>query len=193
MAKKLTFVTGNKHKFEEISELLSKQVPEYSLIQSNKELTEIQANTLEEVAIYKVKSVLDKIDPPYFIEDAGFFVDDVLNGFPGVYSSYVMKSIGNEAILKLLADSKHRNAHFESVIVYIDENRKIYSFKGINQGKVSLSARGDSGFGFDPIFISDESKGKTFAELSIEEKNAISHRRRAILKLISFLVDKKEF
>ncbi|UYP43842.1 dITP/XTP pyrophosphatase [Candidatus Lokiarchaeum ossiferum] len=191
MGTKITFVTGNKHKFEEVSKLLETSVEGYEVIQSTKELSELQADSLEEVAKFKVNSVKTVIKPPYFIEDAGFFVDDVCKGFPGVYSSYVMKTIGYEGILKILGSTDQRKAHFESVIAYIDEYYQIRFFKGINEGAVELEARGKSGFGFDPIFISKDTPDRTFAELTMEEKNAISHRRRAMMKLIEFLNSKK--
>ena len=128
---------------------------------------------------------------PYFIEDAGFFVDDVCNGFPGVYSSYVMKTIGYNGILKILGDSTPRKAHFESVIAYLDEDENVHIFKGLNYGIVSFEARGNSGFGFDPIFVSNDTPVKTFAELELEEKNQISHRRRSLDKLVEFLKKNK--
>jgi XTP/dITP diphosphohydrolase len=183
----LTFVTGNKHKFSEVKALLENNNLNYDLIQSFVELKELQADSLEEIAKFKVLSVRDDLTPPYFIEDAGFFVDDVCQGFPGVYSSYVMKTIGFNGILKILGDHTKRKAHFESVIAYYDENKQIHIYKGVNEGTVSLDARGTSGFGFDPIFISNDTPNRTFAELTIEEKNLISHRRRAMMKFIKDL------
>lgn len=191
MQKTLRFVTGNSHKYTEVKDAIQKNFPDFEVIQSNVELLETQADSLEEVALFKVNSVKNLVKIPYFIEDAGFFVDDVCNGFPGVYSSYVMKTIGFDGILKILEGKTTRNAHFESVIAYLDEDEKVHIFKGINKGKVSFEARGNSGFGFDPIFISDETPGKTFAELKLEEKNHISHRRRSLDKLVEFL--KKKF
>ena len=180
----ITFVTGNRFKFEEISNLIKANVPGFKVIPAKIELTEIQADALEKVAIFKVTSVINQIKPPFFIEDSGFFVN-ALKGFPGVYSAYVMKVIGNKGILDLLGESTNRKAHFESVIAYIDEAYQIHTFKGINRGKVSDSVIGKSGFGFDPIFISDDiMSGKTFAELTMVEKNQISHRRRAMMKFI---------
>ena len=187
MQKTLRFVTGNPHKFIEVKDAIQKNFPDFEVLQSNVELLETQADSLEEVALFKVNSVKNLVKIPYFIEDAGFFVDDVCNGFPGVYSSYVMKTIGYDGILKILGDSSNRKAHFESVIAYIDKDEKVHIFKGINYGKVSIESRGSSGFGFDPIFISDETPGITFAELKLEEKNQISHRRRSLDKLIEFL------
>ena len=187
MQKTLQFVTGNSHKYKEVKAVIQKNFPNFEVLQSNVKLLEIQADSLEEVALFKVNSVKNLVKIPYFIEDAGFFVDDVCKGFPGVYSSYVMKTIGYDGILKILDDSTTRKAHFESVIAYLDEDENVHLFKGINYGKVSIEARGNSGFGFDPIFISDETPGKTFAELNLKEKNLISHRRRSLDKLVEFL------
>ncbi len=187
MIKTLRFVTGNLHKYKEVKDVIRKNFPNFEVLQSNVELLETQADSLEEVALFKVNSVKNLVKIPYFIEDAGFFVDDVCKGFPGVYSSYVMKTIGYDGILKILGDSATRKAHFESVLAYIDEDETVHIFKGVNYGNVSFEARGNSGFGFDPIFISDETPQKTFAELNLEEKNHISHRRRSLNKLVEFL------
>lgn len=181
------FVTGNKHKFAEVKPLIESHLPSYELIQSNEPLQEIQADSLEDVAQFKVNSVKDKISGEYFIEDAGFFVDDQIHGFPGVYSSYVMKTIGWQGILQILGQSSSRNAHFESVIAFVDTARQIHFFKGINEGQVALEGKGSSGFGFDPIFLSNDCPSKTFAELSLDQKNQISHRSRAMQKFLSFL------
>ncbi|MHA1475892.1 MAG: non-canonical purine NTP pyrophosphatase, partial [Promethearchaeota archaeon] len=119
MQKTLRFVTGNPHKYQEVKDAIQKNFPNFEVLQSNVELLETQADSLEEVALFKVNSVKNQVKIPYFIEDAGFFVDDVCNGFPGVYSSYVMKTIGYDGILRILGDSTSRKAHFESVIAYI--------------------------------------------------------------------------
>lgn len=185
------FVTGNKHKYTEVKPLIESHLPLYELVQSNEPLQEIQADTLEDVAQFKVNSVKGKINGEYFIEDAGFFVDDQIHGFPGVYSSYVMKTIGWQGILHLLGQSPSRNAHFESVIAFVDKAYQIHFFKGINEGTVALEGKGKSGFGFDPIFLSKDSPTKTFAELSLEEKNRISHRSRAMQKFLEFLKNRK--
>ena len=187
MLKKITFVTGNIHKFAEIMAIFNEKIPEIEVLQSTIEPTEIQADTLEEVAKVKANSVQQWVKPPYFIEDAGFFVDGDCHGFPGPYSHYVMDTIGHAGILKLLGEKKERKAHFESVIAYIDTYYQLRIFKGINEGYVAYEAHGTSGFGFDPIFISDETPNRTFAEIGFEQKNAISHRRRALEALVDFL------
>ena len=185
--KSITFVSGNKHKFAEVAAVINEKFPEIVVLQSMVEPTEIQADTLEEVAKVKATSIRHAVEPPYFIEDAGFFVDDGCHGFPGPYSHYVMDTIGNAGILKLLGDTEARKAHFKSVIAFVDENGQLHMFKGINKGHVAFEARGSSGFGFDPIFISDETPNRTFAEIGFEEKNTISHRRRALEALIEYL------
>ncbi|MHA1583814.1 MAG: XTP/dITP diphosphatase [Promethearchaeota archaeon] len=192
MKKTITFVTGNPNKFQEVAHLIQEKFPNYEVVQSDKELLEIQAESLEEVAKFKLQSVKKWIKVPYFIEDAGFFVDDVCHGFPGVYSHYVMDTLGYKGILKIMDKSKARKAHFESVIAYMDEYYQMRFFTGINNGQVSMEARGTSGFGFDPIFLSEDSPDRTFAELNIAEKNEISHRRRAMMKFMEFLELKEE-
>ncbi len=191
MQNALRFVTNNPNKYQEVKDAIQKNFPDFEVLQSNVELLETQADSLEEVALFKVNSVKNLVKIPYFIEDAGFFVDDVCNGFPGVYSSYVMKTIGYNGILKILGDSIPRKAHFESVIAYLDEDENVHIFKGLNYGLVSFEARGNSGFGFDPIFVSNDTPEKTFAELELEEKNHISHRRRSLDKLVEFLKKNK--
>ena len=182
------FVTRNIHKYNEVSNLFKQENVNYTLKQIDTEAIEIQAETIKEVALFKLNSVKEKIEGSFFIEDAGFFVDSPLKGFPGVYSSYVLKTIGNKGILKLIDDYNNSRAHFSAITcLYFKPLAKIFLFEGFIEGKVSKSIRGKGGFGFDPIFIPDSIPRKTFAELTIEEKNRISHRGQALKKLIQFL------
>jgi len=182
------FITGNKYKFREVSEIFKKKKIKYDLEQKDIKTTEIQAQTLKDVALFKLNSVKCKIKGSFFIEDAGFFVDIPLEGFPGVYSSYVLKTIGNEGILKLINDFDRSVAHFSAIIAfYFKPIDKTLFFEGLVEGKVSKTIRGKGGFGFDPIFIPNIILDKTFAELSTEEKNKISHRGQALGKLLEFL------
>jgi XTP/dITP diphosphohydrolase len=184
----LHFVTGNMHKYREISNLFKNENLNYILEYSNIKTLEIQANSLRVVAKFKLESIRGQIDGSYFIEDAGFFVDVPLGGFPGVYSSYVMKTLGNTGILKLIDDFEKSKAHFTSIIaLYFEPLDKSLIFEGNAFGKVSKTARGKGGFGFDPIFIPNTVQNKTFAELSVEEKNQVSHRGQAWRKFINFL------
>jgi XTP/dITP diphosphohydrolase len=186
MKKILYFVTGNAHKFQEVKQLIESSSVDIEINQSMEPLMELQADSLEEVAQFKAQSVVDKIDSPFIIEDAGFFVEK-LHGFPGVYSSYIMKAIGWQGILKLLEDDEERSAFFKSVIAFVDVNKEIHLFIGENHGCVSMEGRGESGFGFDPIFLSEDNPEITFAEMNLEEKNMISHRSRSMQQLIEYL------
>ena len=184
----LYFITENIHKYDEISKIFLKEKMNFQLKHCQLKTIEIQAESNKDVAIFKLKSVKTKIDGSFFIEDAGFFVDEPLKGFPGVYSSYVFKTIGNEGILKLINDFSHTKAHFSAIIaLYFKPKDHIFFFEGSVDGKVSNKIRGDNGFGFDPIFIPNEVPNKTFGEMSTEEKNKISHRGLALKKLIDFL------
>ena len=186
------FITRNDNKFLEVSKLFKQEKIDYRLKQNNLKTSEIQATSLEEVALFKLNSVRDKVNTSFFVEDAGFFVDIPLNGFPGVYSSYVLKTIGNEGILKLIDNFDQTKAHFSSIIaLFFKPLNKIITFKGEVKGKIANQIKGTSGFGFDPIFIPNSIPNKTFAELSIEEKNQISHRAQAFKKLIDFIQKSK--
>jgi XTP/dITP diphosphohydrolase len=182
------FVTGNNYKFKEISDLFSRENLNFNLKQGNIKTIEIQTANLKEVAIFKLNSVRGQINGSYFIEDAGFFVDKPLNGFPGVYSSYIMKTIGNEGVLRLIDDFENTDAHFTSIIaLYYKPLDRNYFFEGVVHGKISETMRGSGGFGFDPIFLPDVKQNMTFAELTTEEKNRISHRGIAWTNFIKFL------
>jgi len=192
--KKIMFITGNSNKFKEVARIFHNENLNYSLEQLNLEPTEIQADTIKDVALFKLNSIKEQINNSCFVEDAGFFVDKPLMGFPGVYSSYVYKTIGNNGILKLIDDFEDTKAHFQAVIVlYFKPLNEILTFEGEIEGKISQNIRGKEGFGFDPIFIPDINPDKTFAELSMTEKNKISHRGQALRKLISFLKKNMEF
>ncbi len=181
---KLFFCTGNKHKVEEYRKILAPYG--IKVMQRKIALVEIQSEKLEEVAKFKAKCAFEKIKHALFVEDAGLFIR-ALNGFPGVYSSHALKTLGCEGILKLLRGVRNREAYFKAVIAFADRKGKLRTFTGICRGKISLHARGSRGFGFDPIFIPNGYE-KTFAE-DIEMKKRVSHRRRAIDKFVKFLRD----
>jgi len=170
------FVTGNRNKYEEAK----KMIDEIEMLHIP--YPEIQADRLEEVAEYGIEYLKERIKERFFLEDSGLFIE-ALNGFPGVYSSYVFKTIGNDGILKLMEGIENRNAYFKAVIAYYDGS--IHLFEGICNGKISYEKRG-GGFGYDPIFIPERSN-KTFGEMSKEEKNVFSHRGKAMRKFIKFL------
>jgi XTP/dITP diphosphohydrolase len=182
------FITENNNKFNEIKNLFQKEDLNYELKHNKIKTTEIQASSIKEVALFKLNSVREKLNNSYFIEDAGFFVDVPLNGFPGVYSNYVLNTIGNKGILDLIRDYDETKARFQTVIaLYFQPYDEILVFEGVVEGKVAKTIRGRGGFGFDPIFIPTEIPNRTFAELTVEEKNNVSHRGKAWRKLVGFL------
>jgi len=182
------FITGNNSKFNEIQKLFQKEDLCYELKRNIIKTTEIQASSIKEVAIFKLNSVMGKVNSSFFIEDAGFFVDKPLNGFPGVYSKYVLNTIGNKGILNLIKDYSDTKAHFEAVIaLFFQPFNKTLIFEGVVEGKVAKNIRGRGGFGFDPIFIPKEFPNRTFAELTTTEKNLVSHRGKAWNKMFEFL------
>lgn len=189
----LYFITGNSHKFHEVSTAFQKEHLPFKLEQLDLDPIESQSDSLVDVAKFKLKNSKSQIKGSFFVEDAGFFVDAPLNGFPGVYSSYVFKTIGNKGILRLIDDYAGSIAHFKAVIAfYSSQDDEIYIFEGIVRGTVSSSIRGSHGFGYDPIFIPNSIPEKTFAELTSIEKNQISHRGKALGKFITFLKKKYE-
>ena len=117
------FVTSNKGKFAEAQGIFSE------LTQKDIGYTEIQADTLEEVAAYGIEEVTKRLRAPVMIEDAGLFVD-ALKGFPGVYSAYVQKTIGNQGILKLMEGAQNRKAFFKSVVAYAEPGMEPHMFQG---------------------------------------------------------------
>ncbi|MBD3352367.1 MAG: RdgB/HAM1 family non-canonical purine NTP pyrophosphatase [Candidatus Lokiarchaeota archaeon] len=187
LIEKLTFISGNKHKFSEIQSYFKEAKLSIKLENQDFKMIEPQVDSIESVADYKLNSIKEKIDGSYFIEDAGFFIDE-LRGFPGVYSAYVNRTIGNQGILRLMRNVKNRASRFVSIIaLHIQDNPETFIFKGTVNGKVANEIKGNLGFGFDPIFIPNENPDYTFAEISTKKKNLISHRSRAVHNLIEFI------
>ncbi|MFQ5951300.1 MAG: RdgB/HAM1 family non-canonical purine NTP pyrophosphatase [Candidatus Geothermarchaeales archaeon] len=176
-------MTSNSSKAREIAEVLA----EYGIntIRTDVETLEIQADDLAPIATEKARSVGALVREPYCVEEAGLFIE-ALSGFPGPYSSYVHETLGFEGILKLMRDEENRRAFFLSVAVLISDGES-KNFVGRTVGKISTHARGERGFGFDPIFLTEGTGGRTFAELSLHEKNRFSHRGSAFRSLGSFL------
>jgi XTP/dITP diphosphohydrolase len=143
---------------------------------------EIQSESLEEIAKTSAIHAYRQCGLPIIVEDAGLFIE-ALNGFPGPYASYVYKTIGNEGLLKLMKETNNRKARFQSVVAYFYEDLESpICFRGEVLGEITQTVRkGSSGFGFDPVFKPMQSD-KTFAEMSIAEKNRYSHRAKAFRK-----------
>jgi XTP/dITP diphosphohydrolase len=167
----LRFVTTNRHKFREMQEIGGKHGITLEMVEMS--YPEIQSPELEEVALEGGRYLSSELGRGFFVEDSGLFIES-LGGFPGPYSSYVQKTVGNDGILRLLGNSRERAAHFLSVICHFDGDFKVY--EGRVEGRITPECRGNSGFGFDPIFC-PEGSGLTFAEMG-GEKNKFSHRAR---------------
>jgi len=175
------FATGNVHKFDEARVVLAQHGLAAGMLLMKG--VEIQSDALAEIASASAVGAYRKIHLPVIVEDAGLFVDS-LKGFPGPYAAYVYKTIGNNGLLKLVKNMRNRKATFRSVIAYCDnELGEVACFEGEVTGNIADSKRmsSSSAFGFDPIFQPDGS-AKTFAEMSIKEKNGFSHRAKAVGK-----------
>ena len=187
---KLVFASNNKNKIKEIQQLVPSTIQILSLedIGCYDDIPET-AHTIEGNAILKANYVTQKYGLNCFSDDSGLEVE-VLNGEPGVYSARYAgePKDDNNNITKLLLhlkDKTNRKANFKTVIC-LNINEQQHLFTGIINGKITEEKMGNNGFGYDPIFIAN-GYTKTFAELSIEEKSAISHRGIAVKKLIEFL------
>ena len=187
---KIVFATNNKNKIIEIQQLLPRSIEIISLesIGCHEEIPET-ADTIEENAIMKANYVTQKYGYDCFADDTGLEVES-LNGAPGVFSARYageQKDADDNMnkLLKELENKSNRNAQFKTIIA-LNINGQQNIFKGIAKGKIILEKIGNQGFGYDPLFI-PEGQSLTFAQLSLQEKGAISHRGKATEQLIAFL------
>jgi XTP/dITP diphosphohydrolase len=195
---KILLATNNKDKVFEIKKIFT--IPDLQLLTLWDLNLEIDVNedqnTLEGNAIKKAKTVFEISGIPSVADDTGLFVE-ILNGKPGVFSS---RYAGNNATyednyLKLLKELEKfpddkRSAYFKTVVCYYFQPDKYLLLDGICKGKIAFQPQGKNGFGYDPIFIPN-GFSQTYAEMSIEQKNAISHRNKAFTKLNDYLYNLK--
>ncbi len=187
---KLVFATNNKHKQEELQAILGEKFQLLSLsdIGCNEEIPEEQP-TLEGNARQKACYVFQKYNYSCFADDTGLEIE-ALNGEPGVYSArYAGEEKSAEAnmnkVLHKMAKINNRKARFRTVISLVIEGVE-KQFEGVVEGEITREKRGDSGFGYDPVFL-PEGSDLTFAEMPLTDKNKISHRARAVEKLVQYL------
>ncbi|WP_310992149.1 non-canonical purine NTP diphosphatase [Aequorivita marina] len=187
---KLVFATHNNNKFTEVKAMLPSHIELLSLtdIGCNEDIAET-ADTIEGNAILKANYVRDNYKLDCFADDTGLEVKS-LNNEPGVYSArYAGESNNSQAnmekLLKNLEGKKDRSARFKTAIA-LSMNHAEVMFLGICEGEITEKPRGDSGFGYDPIF---QPKGfdKTFAEMTLQQKSKIGHRGKAMRQLIEYL------
>jgi XTP/dITP diphosphohydrolase len=183
----IQFITTNAGKFAEVSGKLAES--NLKLIHLDRGYPEIQTDRLEKVLKFAATGLDDEVKGDYLIDDSGLFIE-ALGGFPGVYSAYVQKRLGNRGILKLLGGEKYRAATFQTVFL-LRQGDEHEVFHGDCLGTITEAERGANGFGYDPIFL-PQGETRTFAEMSLKEKNAISHRARAVDALLAHLVRPKE-
>jgi XTP/dITP diphosphohydrolase len=196
----LIFATNNQHKIDEIRAVLPSHFQVKTLKEAGLDIDIPEPHdTLQDNAREKAVTIYQLTGTNCFSEDTGLEVFS-LNGEPGVKSARYAgeeKSFGNniEKLLYNLKDKEDRRAHFRTVVCLV-LNGKEHFFEGICRGRIIAEQKGSKGFGYDPVFVPDGAD-KTFAEMTLEEKNLFSHRRKAIDDLVSFLNQleqtKKEF
>jgi len=177
----LLFATSNRGKAKEAAEIFKKHGITVKRFQF--EHNEIRSESLDEIAAEAVSAAYAECQTPVFVEDSGLFIH-ALSGFPGPYSAWVQKKLGNEGVLRLMKGVADRSARFEASIAFHD-GKSVRTFHGACTGTIADSARGTGGFGYDPIFVPEGQK-QTFGE-RIELKNNLSHRYKAILEFSTAL------
>jgi XTP/dITP diphosphohydrolase len=188
----LIFATNNENKVTEVRAILNENFKILSLKEAGIDIDIPEPyNSLEENACEKARVIYQLTQQNCFAEDTGLEVES-LNGEPGVKSArYAGEERSFEKnidkVLSKLKNKKNRQAQFRTIVCLI-ENGKEKIFEGTCKGTIIAQRRGDSGFGYDPIFI-PEGSAKTFAEMSLAEKNIFSHRKKAIQKLTGYLKD----
>ena len=186
----IRYVTGNPGKVREVREYLDDPVEQVEY-----DYAEVQSDSLVEIAGRGAREAHEAVGEPVLVDDAGLFVD-AFDGFPGPYSSYVEDTVGVEGVWRLAeaeTSEDDRRASFRIALVYCDagtvenESDGVRVFEGRVTGRL-VAPRGGGGFGYDPIF---EYNGRTMAEMGADEKNAISHRGRALEKFVEWYADER--
>lgn len=192
----IILATNNQAKVEEIKKFFQDYTVTFLTLQDMKlKLNPKETGrTFLENALLKAKAVSKHVNKTVLADDSGLQID-ALKGFPGVYSSRWMQDKNwlekNQEILRLMAPHKNRKAQFSTAFVILYPHQEMRFFVGTTIGKITREVNPQThGFGYDPIFFSDE-LGKTFSEATIEEKNQVSHRGKAAAKLLECLLNKR--
>ena len=189
----IILATNNAHKLKEVRDILSPhKITVYGLNDLNLKPEEVDENadTYKGNALIKAESVQKLTTLPIIADDSGLEIE-AMDNQPGLHSARFASSHGGhanaiQAILKELEKKDNRKARFVCDIILLNEDEKPLLFEGITEGHIADKPFGVGGFGYDPIFVSDE-LGKTYAEMSQEEKNKVSHRGKALKKLLTYL------
>ena len=192
---RLCFASNNAHKLDEIRPLLPASVELLSLadIGCQEELPETQ-DTLEGNARQKAEYVWDHYGVACFADDTGLEVT-ALDGAPGVYSARYAgpQRSAEDNVQKLLQElqgAADRSARFRTIVALVLPTGEVHTFAGAVEGHITSQRNGTEGFGYDPVFQPAEGDGRTFAQMTVAEKNGMSHRSRAVAGLMAFLNDK---
>ncbi len=181
----LYMVTRNAGKFEEARLELSRFNIELRQIDADK--LEVQSDDVVVIAARAAEAAYREFRVPLIVDDTGLFIN-ALNGFPGPYSSYVLRTIGLKGVLRLMSGIDDRSACFRTAVAYADDSG-VKAFTGETCGRLALSPRGSSGFGYDPIFI-PQGESRTYAEMDVGEKNRLSHRGKALRSFATWYVNR---
>lgn len=180
---RIGLVTSNQHKLEEYCHGLAPLGVDVELLRAD--CDEIQADTLQEVVLSCLEQLKRDGHRNFMLDDSGLFVP-ALNGFPGVYSAYVMSTIGCQGMLRLI-DGLDRSARFECCIGVCSDELGEFTVTGVSPGRIIYEERGNGGFGYDPIFAPDGEE-RTFAQMDMLSKNRHSHRGKAMVLLAAEIV-----
>ena len=178
---RLVLMTQNQHKLTELRPLFERF--DVSFETTSMEKFEIRADNVEAVAHEAAITAYDVLKQPVVLDDSGLLVD-ALNGFPGTYSAYVSKTIGNAGILRLMNNIDKRTAKFVTAVGYADGDA-VRTFVGVMPGNIAQAPAGEEGFGYDPIFV-PRGETRTYAQLNLLEKVNISHRTKAFRKFLDW-------
>lgn len=182
---KIVMVTSNANKAKEVAAFFEGNL---EVTHVTLDIPEIRSDDVRVIARRKAQFAYEQIRMPLIVDDTGFSID-ALNGFPGPYAAYVLHSIGNMGILKLMEEKTDRHASFTTAIAYADE-KGIKVFTGTISGNITYTPRGSGGFGYDPIF---DLNGRTLAEFPLEEKSRSSHRARALIAFHDWFINEGNF
>ena len=183
MSRTLTMVTSNANKAREVAAFFGGAI-EVSHVALD--IPELRSDDVQTISREKARYAYVRIHRPLIVDDTAFFIN-ALNGFPGPYAAYVLSTIGNTGILRLMEGVQDRTARFTTAIAFADESG-IKVFSGTIEGRIIHGTRGTGGFGYDPIF---EVGDKTLAEIPLGEKSAISHRAKALSAFRTWFVNHK--
>ena len=194
--KRLFIVTGNRHKLEEINDILLRNGVEVELLTPKdfdfKEEPIEDGTTFEENAYKKARFYHERVNMPVIADDSGICID-YLDGGPGIHSARYLPKMDYpekcQYIVDMMKGVSERGAQFVDVLCFIDINNEVNYYKGVNEGEIALEAKGDKGFGYDPIFLIPK-YNLTEAELGEDYKNEYSHRAKALKKWIIDAKDK---